>query len=518
MAFEKKTSLRSTFSVNGEISNSDTRFMNITIDIMHTGLNLNNSYFEKEVVDSCIDSIKNTPVLGFIKYDKLTEEEDFAGHEYVMIRTENGIDEKYIGAAFGLIPESCNPRWITKECSDGEEREFLQVDALLWEKFSSATGILMRDSEKAQSMELSVSSIEGYEDDDGVFHFQRFMFDGACLLGDGVLPAMVDANVKINDVNFSMDEFSKTVQDELNNNFAIFSKLIEEEISKGGVVDMPEVEEVIEEIEQPEEELEVVEEVIEETPEATDEPEEQDEPEADFSLTSNQLRDELRAVVRSYEMMTDEYGYTYPRYWLADIQEDEVILEDEKDWNFYGAKFSMNGDAPVVDFESLTRKKIVYADFESGSDIQEGMFTFGEHIEEVKKAMNDRASDAEAKFAKLQEEFDAIKPKYDEYVAVEEQRKAEEINAQKDAKFAEYEDVLAENADFEALKEKKDEMSVDEIEKECAVLYVRASRPAAKFSKQTSPSAIVGVIDDTDDGESDGYINHAKYGRIRKQR
>ena len=66
----KFNSLHSTFSINGEISDDDTRFLNITIDVLHTGENLNKSFFSKEVVDDCIDSIKNTPVLGFIKYDK----------------------------------------------------------------------------------------------------------------------------------------------------------------------------------------------------------------------------------------------------------------------------------------------------------------------------------------------------------------------------------------------------------------------------------------------------------------
>ena len=193
----KTTSLHSTFSVNGEVSNDDTRFLNITIDVLHTGENLNGSIFTKEVVDSCVDSIKNTPVLGYIKYDRVAQEKDFKGHEHVLTRTENGVEEKYLGSAYGVIPEACNPRWITKTCSDGQEREFLQVDALLWEKFSDSTYIVNRDGPKAESMELEVSSVEGYEDDDGIFHFEKFRFDGCCILGNDVEPAMTDANVKL---------------------------------------------------------------------------------------------------------------------------------------------------------------------------------------------------------------------------------------------------------------------------------------------------------------------------------
>ena len=46
----KTTSLHSTFSVNGEVSNDDTRFLNITIDVLHTGENLNGSIFTKKLL------------------------------------------------------------------------------------------------------------------------------------------------------------------------------------------------------------------------------------------------------------------------------------------------------------------------------------------------------------------------------------------------------------------------------------------------------------------------------------
>lgn len=102
-----------------------------------------------------METIKNTPVLGFIKYNKVTQENDFKGHEYILTKTENGIEEKYIGSCFGVIPESCNPRWITKMCDDGQERDFVQVDALLWTKFEDSISIMERDSEKQNLWNLN---------------------------------------------------------------------------------------------------------------------------------------------------------------------------------------------------------------------------------------------------------------------------------------------------------------------------------------------------------------------------
>lgn len=496
----KITSLHSTFSVNGEISNDDTRFLHITVDVMHTGKNLNNSFFEKEVVDACIDSIKNTPILGYIKYDKKTNDIDFKGHEHILTRTEDGIEEKYIGHAYGVIPESCDARWVSKMCSDGQEREFLQVDALLWEKFSDATSILYRDVEKAQSMELEISSVEGYEDEDGVFHFEKFRFDGCCLLGSGIDPAMVDANATIKEVQFAMSDFAKCIQSELNDKYIAFTNLVNEKTNDGGIKEMERT---------------------------------------DFAQTVLSQFQDIANMVAQHETFVDRWGWECSRYYAVDIQDSEVIVVDVKDnYNYYGVSFTIDGDKPILDFSKCNRKKICYEDYVDGTVVPEGAFDFGKHISEIEEnafskieevngkvsEFEEKISEFETKVSEIEEaktevetnynqikaDYDEIKPKYDEYVQAEEQRQIEELNAQKDAKFAEYEDVLSENVDFAALKERKDEMSVDEIEKECAVLYVKANRSKPNFSRIGS-SAIVGVIEDGSDMA--GFVM-TKYGNI----
>lgn len=501
MIDDKTTSLHSTFSVNGEVSNDDTRFLNVTIDIMHTNENLNGSFFSKEVVNECVDSIKNTPVLGFIAYDNYTKESDFKGHEYVIKRTENGVERTYAGHAYGVIPESCNPRWTIKMCDDGVEREFLQVDALLWEKFSDAASILRRDSEKAQSMELEINSIDGYDDDeDGLFHFTRFRFDGATILGEGVTPAMTGANVKINEVNFSVDEFTKKLQSELNDKFTAFTKLVEEKDIQGGVRNMPN---------------------------------------PDFSQTVMQQFNDISAVISSHETVKDYWGDDVARYYAVDIQDSEVIVVDRQDgYNYYSFPFTMDGDKPVIDFACKKRKKVSYQDYEDGAPVIEGAFSFGEHITAFEKVVGEKLEEADGKVAEVESakadietsfeqvkseldgvksELDEIKPKYEAYEAAEAQRKADELNAEKDAKLAEFEDVLADNADFAAIKEKKDELSVDEIEKECAVLYVKANRAAKTNFSKSGTSSTVGIIEEDDDDAADGYVS-TRYGYIKTSR
>ena len=536
---DKITSLRSTFSVGEEITSEDTRFLRVVIDVMHDGENLNNSFFSKEVVDSCIDSIKNTPILGFIKKDKFSDE-DFKGHEYITKRTEDGVEEVYLGRAYGVIPESCNPRWVTKVCPDGIERDFVQVDALIWEKFSDATSIIKRDGEKPESMELEVSSVEGYEDEDGIFHFTKFRFDGACLLGDDVPPAMIGANVRVdNGVNFTMSDITESIRSELNDKIDLFNKVFTELISddtknnQGGVRNMQNAN-------------------------------------TDFAQTVMQQFEDISTIVCQYETVQDRWGDDVPRFYLADIQGDEVIVVDVADnYHYYGFPFSINGDKPEIDFAcGGKRKKFVYEDYEDGS-VQTGAFEFGEHISKIEEAAASKLSeagdkvsefeakicdvegklaDAEAKvgefeskvsesdakiadfeskiceieqakeeletsYSQIKSDYEEIKPKYDAYVEAEEQRAAEELIARKDAAFAEFELDLSDNADFAALKEKKDEMSVEDIEKECAFLYVKVNRAKNKFSAADTQSAVVGVLSDNDPAEADGLVL-TKYGYI----
>lgn len=483
----KTASLHSTFSVNGELSNEDTRFLKVTIDVLNTGANYNGSYFSKEVVDECIDTIKNTPVLGYIEYDKNIQENDFKGHEYILKRTENGVEREYACSCYGIVPESCNPRWITKMTDSDNEVETLQVDALLWEKFGDATSILRRDSEKSQSMELEVNSIEGYDDEeDGLFHFTKFAFDGCCLLGNDVQPAMENANIKINEVNFSVDEFSEKLQSELNDKFTAFTKLIEEKDVQGGVVNMPN---------------------------------------NDFSQTAMQQFNDISAIVSSHETVKDYWGDDVARYSVIDIQDSEVIVVDRGDnYNYYSFPFTMDGDKPIIDFACKKRKKVSYQDYEEGYTVVDGAFSFGEHIAKIEETAFEKVKDAkeakekvETEYASVKSELDEIKPKYEEYEVAEAQRKADELNAEKDAKFAEYEDMLADNADFAAIKEKKDELSVDEIEKECAVLYVKVTRAVKSNFSKSGVSPVVGIIHDGDDSDNDGYVN-TPYGYIKKSR
>ena len=507
---DKHISLPISFSVNNEISDKHNRFINVTIDVLHTGLNFNKSIFSKEVVDANIDTIKNTPILGFIT-EVPYDDKDFKGHEYVITKTKDGIKRKYIGEAFGLIPESCNPRWIIKETDSGVEREFLQVDGILWTKFQDAADIMLNDIEKPQSMELFPYDIDGYEDDDGNFVFSKFSFDGCCILGSSKEPAMENANIE---VQFTMKDFVKSIQNELNDKYSAFTKIVNDttftkltevvnEKTNGGA------------------------EIMNKT---------------DFAQTLLEQFSDISAMVRQHETFTDRWGYECPRYYAVDVQENEVIVVDTKNnYNYFGLSFTMNGDKAEIDFENGKRKKLRYEDYEENSSI-EGAFDFGKHIEEITETAfakveeaNKKVSEAEAKVSEFETkvnefetakneieekynqvnaEFEEMKPKYDDYVKAEQARIEAELDAQKDAEFAKYETVLNDDVNFTTLKERKNEMTVKEIESECAILYARKNLAQTNFSKSIDSVMTAGLINnDTDNG-----MVETKYGYIAVNR
>lgn len=496
------TSIPVTFEVNNEMSSNDGRFLQVTVTMMHLGKNLNNSIFTKEVVEENLNTIKNIPILGFVQ-TLPSGEKDFKGHEYILTKTENGLERVYKGSCYGVIPSDCSPRWITKFNEElQEDCEYLQVDGILWTKLEGSD-ILLNDGLKSVSMELFPSSIDGYENQDGDFVFTKFSFDGVCMLGDSTDPAMAGADIIINDVQFSVENFTKTIQQELCNIYSTFTKLVNEK-TNGGVGNMEN---------------------------------------ADFSQTVLSMFSDIAALISQHEVVTDVWGYECPRYYAVDIQENEVIVVDAKDnYNYYGVAFSVEGDKPVVDFESAKRKKLRYDDYVEDSSSPEGAFDFGKHIADVENAAFTKVEEANAKvieaegkvsefetkvsefetakndleekYNQVNAEFEEMKPKYENYVQAEQARMEAELDAQKDAEFAKYETVLVDDANFAALKEKKSEMTVKEIESECAILYARKNLASVNFSKSDSGVMTAGLIQD--DG-NDGMVE-TKYGYIPVRR
>lgn len=485
-----------------DIESVDGRFTKVRIWLMHLGQNFNGSIFEKDVVDNAISTLEYIPIVAFIEDNKIGEK-DCSNHRYIITKDEKGIRRKYMGNAYGVImsSEDNNAHYEERLCDDGETRTFLVVDGLIWNMFEDSSEIVNRDLIKNQSMELwdDGVSIEGYEDENGLFHFTKFSFRAACILGDDYEPAMINSTVE---VQFTMSDFVKNIQSELNDKFIAFTKMVNEKTNQGGIDTMSNT---------------------------------------DFTQTLLAQFEDISAMVRQHETFVDRWGYECSRYYAVDIQENEVIVVDAKNsYNYFGLSFTMNGDKAEIDFDSAKRKKLRYEDYDDGSSV-DGAFDFGKHIEEIENAAfakveeaNTKISDAESKiseyetkvsevetakneieekFNQISAEFEEMKPKYEDYVRAEQARIEAEIESQKDAEIAKYESVLTDDVNFAELKEKKAEMSVKEVESELAIMYARKSLANANFGKSDSVMK-AGLVND---GEKDGFVE-TKYGYIKVNR
>lgn len=493
-----------TFEKVKDFEAADDRFTKVKVWLMHLGTNLNNSAFEKSVVDKAIPTLQYIPIMGFVELND-DNEKDFSDHRYVITKDEKGIRRKYMGTPYGVIKSSDdnNAHYEERLCEDGETRTFLVTEGIIWNVLEDGAEIFHRDLVKSQSMELYEKSIDGYEDEDGIFHFTDFSFRAACVLGDDVTPAMTGSTVE---VQFTLSDFVKNIQSELNDKYTTFTKLTEvvNEKTNGGVEIMDNI---------------------------------------DFTQTLLSQFEDISAQVRQHETYTDRWGYECARYYAVDVQENEVIVVDAKNnYNYFGLSFTMSGDKAEIDFESAKRKKLRYENYEEGSSI-EGAFDFGKHIEEIEnnafaklEEANARVSEAqdkvvefeakvsefekakndiEEKYNQVNAEFEEMKPKYEDFVKAEQARIAAELDAQKDAEFAKYEVVLADDVNFAALKDRKAEMAIKEIESELAIMYARKSLAQTNFSTSNECVMTAGLIQDN---EKEGFYYSERYGYVPTKR
>lgn len=500
----------------------DERFTNVKIYLMHTNLNLNNSYFEKSIVDKYTDTLKNTPILGYIVIDE-NNEKDFEGHKNILVVKNGEFTLKYAGQAFGVIPENCNPRWEMKMCDDGVEREFLVCDGILWSgKFDDVKEIFERDKSKKQSMELS-DDFDGFFHEDGYFVFTRFSFYGACALGDLKTEAMTGASIE---TEFSIDEIKSEIQKNM--------ELLKNTLSKGGddLADDKDsnkikstkfnigqgkqnleggnnVEDKLKllekynftqeqlkekEINFKEISLEDLEAKLQEF--AKVEPNNQSG--QDFELTAMQLVSELDNILAK-EKYIDKWGWESRAYWYVDHTDEFVVAEDSQDrYNLVKFDYTVDGDKVSIDFNSKRRAKVEYPDLEVDVQFefniiskQRQEYELQREIEEVKKSFDIKETE---EYKKLNSQFTEVKEENDKYKNMFENMKSEfeDLKSYKDKTekikkeglFTEFEGTLSED-EMKELKDKMNELAFEVIQKE---LFALAGQKAVQFSKEGKSS------------------------------
>lgn len=504
------------FIKKGEYESSDFRFIDVSIDVMHTGANLNKTSFTKDAINKAVPTICNTPILGYVVDELDEEDKDFKGHEHELRITDKDVKYVYAGQAYGVIPESCNPRWIVKDDGTGIEREYLRVDGLIWTKFSDPVDIFTRDGTKNHSVELTDMAC-GPADKNGNVPVGSFKFDGCCILSTtdpSIKPAMTGSCVT---ANFSVEDITAQIRDRLYEYQAIQQNYTAQndnpsDEEKGDTTPMNEneknpamTENAVAEgaVENPEIETHAAENTATKTeseaaPAENAAPEEgaenattevpaentalaeEGEPVAssEFTLTTEQLLNEISGALGAYKIPSSwDPENMVPRYWMNDVQGDEVIVIDCTTYNLMGIPYSMNGDNVVLDVENAKRKKVTFEDWDEG-EVLPGMSAAFTEITNTVAEMNAKISDLTKEFTEASETIAEMKPKLEAYEKAEADAKAAEMEAKRNALFATFDEKLGADAEYIALKENK-EISYSDLETKC---YALVGRKSAEFS------------------------------------
>ncbi|MCM1223045.1 MAG: hypothetical protein NC548_52195 [Lachnospiraceae bacterium] len=478
---KNKCSIPVIFEKVKDVNEDDKRFTKVKIWLMHLGENFNGSCFDKEVVDKAIPTLSYIPIVGFIEENSLNEA-DFSDHRYVVTKDKNGAKQKYLGVSYGVVTSSDdnNAHYEKRLCDDGQTRTFLVVEGLIWNMFEDSSDILNKDLVKSHSMELfdDEDSVDGYEDENGIFHFTKFSFRAACILGKDYEPAMINSTIE---VQFTMKEFVKNVQSELNNKYSEYIKLK----NKIGDDKMPDI---------------------------------------NFTQTVLSNFEDISAIVKDYEIVKNRWGEDVSRYRAVDIQDNEVIVTDKSDnYRYYGFKFTVNGDKPVVDFSSKIRKKISFADYDNTESVPDSAFDLGDYVSEIENKSFEKVANIEKKVAEcesakadIEKNYNEVKSKYDEYVKAENERINAELAEQKESMFSHFEKLIGDSPEFISLKENSKEMTVDEIETKCSVIFSRKLREGnVNFNKSSGNTITVGINNESD--ENDSFVETC-YGNIPTNR
>lgn len=510
------------FTKKNEYSNSDFRFIDVSIDVMHTGSNRNKTSFTKDVISKAIPSICNTPILGYVVDELDEEDKDFKGHEHELRITDKDVKYVYAGQAYGVIPESCNPRWIVKDDGNGTEREYLRVDGLIWTKFNDPVDIFTRDGTKNHSVELTDMAC-GPADKNGDVPVGSFLFDGCCILSTTdpkIQPAMTGSCVT---ANFSVEDITSQIRERLYEYQALQqnytaqnenpsdeekgditpmneneknSVVTENTTTKNPEIETPPAENAVQEPETQTTENSVPAEGEGEAPatnntianadEGTTAPAENTAPTTEgepagaqeFTLTIMQLTDEVSSILAEQKTPSKwDPEYMVPRYWMNDIQDNEVIVMDYSTYKLMGIPYSMNGDNVVLDFENAKRKKVTFEDWDEG-EVLPGMNAAFTAITNKVAEMNAKISDLTKEFTEASETIAEMKPKLEAYQQAEAEAIAAADKAKRDELFAMMDEKLGANAEYAALKENT-EIPYSDLETKC---YALVGRQSAEFS------------------------------------
>ena len=239
-----------------EVENAN--LLKVKLSIQHDGANKNGTKFSLENIKKAESTLRNIPILAYIKRDEDGEAQDFDQHNMIqrVVETDEGYDlvTTYLERPIGVIPTETE---ITYEVMDG--RTYLCATGYIWKRYANeGFDILMQSEQKGTSMEIEIYN--GKKDKvDGLYEIMDYGFLGVTCLGDDVESGMFNTTI-------TKYTTSKSYKRELED---IYKEIFTLENGKEDIMtnEVKEVVEAIEEAVKVEEEVIAEETIVEETKE-----------------------------------------------------------------------------------------------------------------------------------------------------------------------------------------------------------------------------------------------------------
>lgn len=196
---EKDNLTTFSLSVYGDVTSYNEVLSKARCRIFYVGANRNGTFITEEFAEKLVATLPYVPVKGI--YD--TMKDDFTDHGR----------ERYEGRIYGIVPENPNFAWEKHLDVDGVERTYACADVFLF------TGLYKQEAfdiiDKSQSMELYADSIEGewqYINGKRFFVFTEGRFLGLQALGEDYEPCFEGASfyTLVDSVKTLMDDLGKT--------------------------------------------------------------------------------------------------------------------------------------------------------------------------------------------------------------------------------------------------------------------------------------------------------------------
>lgn len=448
----------------------------VILQSCHTRNNINGSNINDDIMTAALPSFSNRPILGYIH--EVDGQPEFYGHN--MHQDDDG-NVLYDEVPIGIIPESCEAKL---EYDEEKGKTYVVVKGYIFEEYSKAAEILQREGECYVSVELNIRELS-YDAKEKLLNIEDFYFSGVTILGkdeDGntVKPGMQGANIKLSDfsakensvVTVVMGEDVDTRKIDLLELFIKKLEQIDEKISnldikpnfeEGGNASVK-LEELLEKYGKTTDDLDFdYENMSDEELESKFEElfGDQDDPENFADNKNKKCSIEVNGKEYTFEISMEDKCRA-----LESLVNDSYSEQD----NAYYAVKSYDNYVVMIDYWTGRAFK---QEFKSENDVYS---LTGDRVEVYCTYLTKEEEAA----------IDDMRSKYEEAISKLNEYEEKEMNAQKEAIFADEDcDCIRESEEFKALVGNSDKYSIDEIKAKCKDMLFEYAKTKGTFAATT---------------------------------